>query len=62
MSNHLIRPLSLLGGAIYLFMSVELGFHCCAGASSRGSEQGPLFVLVYGLLIVVTSFILERRL
>ena len=60
---YLIRPLSLLGGrANYLFILVERGFHCCAGAFSSCSEQGSLFVLVRGLLIVVASFVLEHRL
>ena len=39
---------------ISLFLAV-LGFHCCAWAFSSRGEQGLLFNVVRGLLIVVAS-------
>ena len=41
---------------IYLFM-VALGLGCCAGAVSSCSEQGLLFVVVLGLLVLVASLV-----
>ena len=46
---------------IYLFLAA-LGLHCCAWASSSCGEQGLLFVVVHGLLIVVASLVVEHRL
>ena len=39
---------------MYLFLAV-LGFHCYTWAFSSCGEQGLLFVVVHGLLIVVAS-------
>ena len=46
---------------IYLFLAA-LGFHCCARAFSSCGEQGLLFVVVRGLLIVVASLAAEHGL
>ena len=43
---------------VYLFLAV-LGLCCCAQAFSCG-EQGLLFVVVCGLLIVVASLVAEH--
>ena len=42
-----------------LFLAV-LGLHCCARASSSCGEQGLLFIVVCGLLIVVASLVAEH--
>ena len=39
-----------------------LGLHCCARAFSGCGDQGLLFVVVRGLLIVVASLVLEHGL
>ena len=36
-----------------------LGVHCCARAFSSCGEQGLLFDVVHGLLIVVASLVAE---
>ena len=46
---------------IYLFLAA-LALHCCAWAFSSCGERGLLFVVVCGLLIVVTSFVAEHGL
>ena len=46
---------------IYLFLAV-LGLRCCARAFSSCGEQGLLFVVVHGLLIVVASLVAEHGL
>ena len=46
---------------IYLFLAA-LGLRCCVWAFSSRGEQGLLFVAVHGLLIVVTSLVVEHRL
>ena len=46
---------------IYLFLAV-LGFRFCARAFSSCGEQGLLFIVVRGLLIVVASLVAEHRL
>ena len=46
---------------IYLFLAA-LGLHCCVQAFSSCSEQGLLFVVVRGLLIVVASLVAEHGL
>ena len=46
---------------IYLFLAV-LGLCCCAWSFSSCGEQGLLFIVVRGLLIVVASLVAERRL
>ena len=46
---------------IYLFLAV-LGFHFCTGPSSSCGEQGLLFLVVHGLLIVVSSLVAEHGL
>ena len=46
---------------IYLFLAA-LGLHCWAQAFSSCGEQGPLFVAVCGLLIVVASLVAEHGL
>ena len=40
---------------LYLLFSAALGLRCCMRAFSSCREQGPLFVAVHGLLIVVAS-------
>ena len=39
-----------------------LGLHCCVQAFPSCGEQGLLFILVRGLLIVVASLAVEHRL
>ena len=46
---------------IYLFLAA-LGLRCCAQAFSSCGEQGLLFVVVLGLLIVVASLVAEHGL
>ena len=46
---------------ISLFLAV-LGLYCCARAFSSSGEQGLLFVVVRGLLIVVPSLVAEHGL
>ena len=46
---------------IYLFLAT-LGLHCCVQAFSSCGEQGLLFVVVHGLLIVVSSVVAEHGL
>ena len=46
---------------MYLFLAV-LGLRCCAQAFSSCGEQGLLFVVVCGLLIVVASLVAEHGL
>ena len=46
---------------ICLFLAV-LGLCCYARAFSSGSEQGLLFMVVCGLLIVVASFVVQQGL
>ena len=48
---------------IYLFVCLflaALGLRCCARTFSSCSEQGLLFVVVCGLLIVVASLVVEH--
>ena len=44
-----------------LFLAV-LGLRCCAWAFSSSGERGLLFDAVRGLLIAVTSLVVEHRL
>ena len=46
---------------IYLFLAV-LGLRCCAWTFSSCGKQGPLFVVVHGLLIAVASLVAEHGL
>ena len=46
---------------IYLFLAA-LGLCCCAWAFSSCGEQGLLFIVVCGLLIVVASLVVEHGL
>ena len=46
---------------IYLFMAA-LGLCCCMQAFSSCCEQGLLFVVVHGLLIVLASLVAEHGL
>ena len=46
---------------LFIYLAV-LGLCCCARAFSNCSEQGLLFVVVCGLLIVVASLVAEHRL
>ena len=46
---------------IYLFLAA-LGLRFCAQAFSSCGEWGLLFVVVCGLLIVVTSLVAEHKL
>ena len=46
---------------IYLFLAA-LGLRCCVQAFSSSSEQGLLFIVVHGLLIVVASLAAEHGL
>ena len=39
-----------------------LGLHCCAWAFSSCGERGLLFIAVRGLLIAVTSLVVEHGL
>ena len=45
---------------IYLFLAA-LGLHCCTRAFSSCSEQGLLFFVARGLLIVVASLVADRK-
>ena len=46
---------------IYLFLAV-LGLRCCTWAFSSCSERGLPFVAVSGLLVAVTSLVVEHGL
>ena len=46
---------------IYLFLAA-LGLRCCVRAFSSCGERGLLFVVVRGLLIAVTSLVVEHGL
>ena len=46
---------------IYLFLAA-LGLRCCTRAFSSCGEQGLLFVVVHGLLIVVASLVAKHGL
>ena len=46
----------------YYFFWLRWVFRCCAQAFSSSSEQGLLFVAMWGLLIAVASFVAEHRL
>ena len=46
---------------IYLFLAA-LGLRCCTWAFSSCGEQGLLFVVVRGLLMVVASLVAEHGL
>ena len=46
---------------IYLLLAA-LGLRCCARAFSSCSEQGLLFLAVHGLLIAMTSLVVEHGL
>ena len=46
---------------IYLFLAA-LGLCCCARAFSSCGEQGLLFIVVRGRLIVVASLVAEHGL
>ena len=46
---------------MYLFLAA-LGLHCCAWSFSSGGEQGLLFVMARGLLVLVTSLVVEHGL
>ena len=48
-------------GFCFLFL-VALGLHCYMQAFSSCGEQGLLFVVVHGILIVVASMVAECRL
>ena len=56
------------GSSIFSFLFVcfyflaVLGLRCCTWAFSSCGEQGLLFVVVRGLLIVVASLVAEHRL
>ena len=45
----------------YLFLAA-LGLCCCTRAFSSCGKQQPLFVAVYGLLIVLASLVAEHGL
>ena len=44
------------------FFLAALGLRCCVQAFSSCSEQGLLFFVVHGLLIVVASLVAEHGL
>ena len=46
----------------FIYFLPPLGLRCCMWAFSSCGEQGPLFVVVHGLLIVVASLVAEHRL
>ena len=46
---------------IYSFLAV-LGLCCCARAFSSCGERGLLFIVVRGILIVVSSLVVEHGL
>ena len=46
----------------FLIFLAALGLHCCTQAFSSGSERGLLFVVVFGLLIVVAFLVAEHGL
>ena len=47
---------------INLFILAALGLHCCTWAFSSCGEWGLLFLAVRGLLIAVTSLVVEHGL
>ena len=59
MSNRRVFKIFLL--FFNLFLAV-LGLHCCTWAFSSCGEWGLLFIVVHGLLMVVTSLPAEHRL
>ena len=60
-SINFVNAYTFLKLIIYLFL-VVLGLRCCAWAFSSCSEQGLLFVEVWGLLTAVASLLAEHRL
>ena len=48
--------------SLFIFFLAALGLHSRLWAFSSCSEQGLLFVVVRGLLIVVASLVVEHRL
>ena len=57
--NSHVFPKCLRSGVLhcssFIYLAV-LGLCCCALAASRGGEQGPLLVMVRGLLSVAAAF------
>ena len=47
---------------LFILFLAALGLCCCARTFSSCGEQGLLFVVVHGLLIVVVSFVAEHGL
>ena len=47
---------------LFIYLLAALGLCCCARAFSSCSEQGLLFVAVYGLLLAVASLVVEHQL
>ena len=59
----LLLYLCLLLGFCFLWVFLAaLGLRCCTRALSSCGEQGPLFVVVHGLLIAVAFLVVEHRL
>ena len=44
---------------VYLFITVELGLHCCTRALSSCSNWGLLLVVVYKPLLAAASLVVE---
>ena len=47
---------------LLLLFLAALGLHCCARAFSSCGDQGLLFVVVRGLLLVMASLVVEQGL
>ena len=47
---------------LFILFLAALGLHCYTRALSNCGEQGLLFVVVHGLLIVVASLVVEHGL
>ena len=62
----LFFPNNFLGHLVvflfFVFFLAALGLHCCAWVLSSCGERGLLFIAVHGLLIAVTSLVVEHGL
>ena len=61
-SYHLLLFFYFLKELIYLLFLAVLGLRCCTRAFSSCGEQGLLFVVVHGLLIAMSSLVMEHGL
>ena len=62
MVHELMKFIFFLTLFYYLFIFGCVGLCCCVRDFSSCSEQGLLFIVVHGLLIVVASLVTEHGL